>query len=238
MTTHRTSLFRISIPAMLLLTAAAWSPLASAGDDYIEVQGNGEVRAMPDYISLSILVSATAADARTAKQQVDDSMKQLLAMAADHGIDAQDIDAARITNQPLWEWSKDGRQYRGEQVSRNVVLTLRQLDDYTRLSHELMGISHLSLNTSALRFNDRAALEQQARTLALHDARDKARSMAAALDTRIGDVVRITEQGGSHTPLMEMRALSVAKSAASPAPMLIQEQSVTASVQVRFELDN
>lgn len=226
---------RLLLTSAALLTALLTALPATAEDAYIDVSGYGEVKAWPDYVELVMNISATDKSADKAKSMVDGSMNQALALLKKYRVASTDIDAARISRQPQWEWNKAGREYRGELISRNLTVRLRDLDRYGDLSNELVRISNLSLNNNRLGFNDTEALQRQATVNALHDARDKASFMTEALNTRLGRVLQISDQNGGHTPVFEMRAMATAK-AADPAPMMIQEQTVSASVQVRFGL--
>lgn len=228
--------------ALLFSVCALFSAQpALAGDDrYIDVTGQGEIEAYPDYLQLNLTVSDTQPTAKAAKAKVDSAINNVLAISKKLGIKEDDIDAAHISNQPVYEYdysaSRNKREYKGEQVSRNVSLTLRDMEQYSALVHELLQNSLVKIHNTELLFNDRAALEQQAMTLALTNARNKARNMAKALDNKLGKVLRIEERGNGAQPMYEMRAMSMAKSDSAPAPMLIQKQSINASAGVRFEL--
>lgn len=219
-----------------LLSASLMSQQVLADERYISVSGEGEVQAMPDYLQLNLTISDSGADAGETAKSVNKAVQQVINIATKKGVKKDDIDAARANRQPLWDWTKDGRQYKGEQISRPVTITLRDLDTYSALLSQLMKVDHLSLQGTALRFNDPAALQEQAMTLALKNARSKARSMAAALDANVGEVLRIEENGSGPAPVFEMRAMAMAKSVPEEAPMLIQKQTISASAQVQFEL--
>ncbi len=216
-------------------------PALASDDRYIDVTGQGEVEAYPDYLQLNLTVSDTQPTARAAKAKVDTTMNNVFAISQKIGIEKEDIDAAHISNQPVFEYDysvgRNKREYKGEQVSRNVSLTLRDMEQYGVLVHELLQNSLVKIHNTELRFNDRTALEQQAMTLALTNARNKASNMAKALDNKLGNVLHIREQGGTAQPMYEMRVMSMAKADSAPAaPMLIQKQSISASAGVRFEL--
>ena len=229
-------MIRPLLTTLLALTLPLLACQATAGDEYIDVTGQGEAEAWPDYLELNMTVSATDKNAETAKSLVDQSMNQALALAATFNIDESDILADRISRQPQWEWHKDGRQYMGEQVRRNLVLTLRNTDDYTELSQRLFAIKNLTINNTSTGFDDPQALQQKATKAALLNARDKASFMAATLDNRLDGVLYIIEQGAAQPRILRMSAMAGAKTA-EPAPMLLQKQTVSASVQVRFKLD-
>lgn len=227
----RRPLLLLSLCSALLLALPA-----SADERYISVSGEGQVSAWPDYLSIRLQISATERNASAAKARVDQSMNALLALSRDLNVAEKDIEAARITNQPVYEWVNNQRQLRGEQVSRQVTLTLRDLEQYTALVHQLLQLDAVQIQHSQPGFNDPAALVLKASTLALTQARQKATDMAAVLGNRLGKVLSIEEQGHTPAPMMaEMRMLS-AKADHAPAPMLVQQEQVRASVQVRFEL--
>lgn len=203
----------------------------------VEVQGQGLVEALPDYVELSLLISKVQPTREQAKNHVDQSMQQLLTLAEQFAIAQEDIDAAQLRGQPHYQWQQGERIHRGEQVTRDVTLTLRNLADFTAFSHALIMIPDLQLQRSELRFNDPDALYQNALALAAQQAQQKAERLASTLNNRLGHVLSITEQGAPHYALREVRAMSMADSAnAAPTPMLIQEQTIQASVTVRYQL--
>lgn len=210
---------------------------ASVAQRVVEVQGQGIVHALPDYVTLTLLISHVHPEREQAKQRVDHSMKQLLALAEQFSISGHDIDASQIRNQPNYQWQQGERVHRGDQVSRDVTLTFRTLTDFTAFSHALIMIPDLQLQRTELRFNDPDALYQNALALAAKQAQQKAERLAITLNNRLGHVLSIAEQGGQQYALRDVRAMSMADSAnTTPAPMLIQAQTIEASVTIRYQL--
>lgn len=218
----------------LLVVLLGVSSAAMATERYVEVVGQGRLEVAPDFIKISLQVSDVQASTSTAKTNVDASINEVLAVAREAGIRTLDIDAARISNQPVYEWKNNTRVFKGEQVSRPVVLTLRDLSQHTTLVNSLLKIKLVNLHNTQMGFNDRAALEQKAMLSALQQAQSKATAMADAMNSKLGKVLRISEQG-SHVPMMEARMMA-ARADDSSAPMLVQKQTVEASALVRFEL--
>lgn len=223
------------IPALLLT-----SPVnAEAQPRYIQVSGSADVKANPDYVRLYLTVSATRNDLDKSRSEVDQSVNQILAICKDLGIEQKDIDGSQIRNYPQYEWTEKGRRFLGEYIERPLVITLRSPNRHSDLVQQLLHISNTTLDRSEAGFNDPSALRNDALEQALTAARDKASLMAKTLDARLGKVLFINESGSANVmPMYEMRAMAVmAKSDAEPAPMLVPEQSVSASVEVRFELE-
>ena len=215
------------------------SSVSLADDDhrFIQVTGNGSISALPDYLQLNLSIEATANDLKAAKKRVDSAMKKLLKTTKSLNIAEKDIDAAHISNHPQYEWRNNNREYRGEQVNRNVTITLRDKEAYAELSHQLLNISAVRIHGSQLKFNDRQALQNQAFANAVEAAGKKAAIMAKASDNTLGEVLSIQEQGAhSPQPVYAMARMEKMSMDAEPAPMLIQKQTIEASVVIRYEL--
>lgn len=222
----------------LALTLLITSFTALADDRYIRVSAESSIEVMPDYLQLNLSLEATEPSLKAAKQKVDKAMKALLASSKKNAVDEKDIDAAQISNRPVYQWNKQGREYQGEQVSRRITITLRDLSRYASLTHQLLDIAEIRIHGSQMKFNDRQALENQILAKAVVAARVKADKMATAAGSELGEVLTIQEQS-SHVP-QPMMAMSMARMEKAadpgPAPMLIQKQRLTASVTLSYEL--
>lgn len=222
----------------LALTLLITSFTALADDRYIRVSAESSIEVMPDYLELNLSLEATEPSLKAAKQKVDKAMKALLASSKKNAVDEKDIDAAQISNHPVYQWNKQGREYQGEQVSRRITITLRDLSRYASLTHQLLDIAEIRIHGSQMKFNDRQALENQILAKAVVAARVKADKMATAAGSELGEVLTIQEQS-SHVP-QPMMAMSMARMEKAadpgPAPMLIQKQRLTASVTLSYEL--
>lgn len=207
---------------------------------FIQVTGNGEIKATPDYLQVNLSIQATENNLKAAKKRVDRAMKQLLSEAQKLDINETDIDAAHISNQSQYEWRGNQQEYRGEQVTRNISITLLNKDNYADLAHQLLMIKEVRIYGSQLKFNNRQQLKNQALTKAIEAAKNKAQLMANAADNKLGKVLHIQEQG-SHIPQPRFAGAEVMAMEASlkqdTAPMLIQKQKITATVVVRYELN-
>lgn len=223
---------------LTLVSALFLAMPASAKDRYINISGEGQVEAWPDYLTIQILVSAEDKTASLAKQKVDIAMNSLLQITESLVIDEDSIEAARLTNQPVYEWVNSKRHLRGEKVSRHVEITLRNLESHTPLLHQLLQQEHIHVQHTQSGFDDPAALSLKATNLALQQAKHKAESMTKTLGVRLGKVISIDEQVQHFTPLRaEARMLKSADSAEiAPAPMLLQKHTINGRVQVRFQL--
>lgn len=235
-----TALFAAPLAAVTLVLS---SPAAMAEDaytalPYVQVAASGNVKAHPDYLSLSLSISATEKSLSRAKTEVDKGFRHALAAAKSLKIQEEDIDSAHIRNYPQYRWNSGTRHYEGEQVTRDMTITLRDMDQYGELVHKLMQNDRIQVQNSQFKFSNRTALEHQALRKALLAAKQKATLMASTMDMTLGKVLVMTE-GSSHMPQprYQMEAMAMADaSRAKAAPMLVQEQTISSQVDVRFQL--
>lgn len=224
---------------LTLISALLFAFSAMADSRYIHVSGEGQVEVWPDFLTIQLMLRAEDTTVSAAKEKVDMAMNSLLTITQTLTIAKQDIEAAKLSNQPLYDWVDNKRKLRAEQVSRQVSITLRQLEQYSTLLHQLLQLPNVQIQRSQSGFDDAAAHSLQATNLALQQAKQKAESMASTLGVRLGKVLSIEEQNQPFTPLRtEARLFNVSADSPStePAPMLLQKQNINGRVQVRFEI--
>jgi len=226
--------------ALALITCL---PTSHADTAYIDVRGTGEMEVYPDFLTLSIELSATENNVSAAKDRVDEAFAQLTDIASAQGIAEDDIESIRISNYPQWEYRGNGnRELIGHRVIRPVTLTLRDTQNYGPLLENLLTDERFRVQNTSLGFDKPEAHESKARRLALLDAKAKAEEMASTLGQKLTGVLWIQEQA-AHFPqpmvAMEMAASPMMRSAKadSGSGMKIQEQTVSQQVQVRFAME-
>lgn len=209
---------------------------------YIDVSGNGEVEAFPDYLTLSIELQDTNMDVSVAKDKVDKAFAQISTIAKKLSIKKDDIESVLISTTPQWQYNRNSeRTLLGYQVTRPVTLNLRNLKVYGELLEALVTDEIFRITSTQLKFNEPEVHQSKARRLALLNAKAKAEEMAATLDQKITGVLWIQEQGRNSPRPMAMESYSMVRSASlkqadTGSEMQIQEQAITEQVQVRFAI--
>ena len=230
----------LAVLGTFLLTISMSVP-ALSDSAYIDVSGQGELDVYPDFLTLSVELSATEKDVVRAKNKVDDAFAQLSEVAESHGIAEDDIESVRISNYPQWEYQGNGkRELIGHRVIRPVTITLRTLDKYGPFLEEVLIDERYRIQNTSLGFDKPAEHESKARRLALLDAKAKAEEMAATLGQKVTGVLWIQEQAAQFPqPVMMMESAPMMRSAKadSGSGMKIQEQTISQQVQVRFEME-
>ncbi len=225
---------------LLMISSFLMGTVQAEETAFIDVTGEGKVSAMPDYLTISLTLSATKKTLSEAKDSVDKSFSDLLKKTDNMRIEKKDIDASRISNYPVWSnrssySSGSERKITGHTVNRPVTLSLRNLDDYSVFIESIMVDENLSVRNTVMSFDNPESLQVKARRLALLNAKEKAGDMSAVLDQKVEGVISISEAGGpAYQPRVAMYAME--KAASPGSELVIQEQDITAQVQVRFAI--
>ena len=231
-----------ALTCVLLFSVFNVAP-ATAHDEvaYIDVSGAGELDVFPDFLTLSLELSATEKDVVEAKNKVDRAFAQLSKVARSHGIEKDDIESVRITNYPQWEYQGNGKRVLvGHRVNRPVSITLRNLEHYGPLLEDVLTDERYRIQNTTLGFDKPETHKSKARRLALLDAKAKAEEMAATLGQKITGVLWIQEQAGRFPqPMAMLESAPMMRSAKADAGsgMTIQEQTINQTVQVRFAME-
>ncbi len=224
---------------LLVISLLALSFSAFAKPAFIEVNAKAQVQALPDFIQISVSIEKVGKNSADAKTATDSSSEALNALLKNEGIKDEDIEQARLSIYPDYQWHQGKRSLQGYKASRSVQIKLRDLDSYNEFMQKLSGLNLQRVSSGSGGFDNDASLEQKALVKALAKAEEKAKVMAEALGAKLGKVLMIQEGTRNKVgPRMyaEMAADSVGAAQASVGELQIKPEKVSASVSVQFQL--
>jgi uncharacterized protein YggE len=237
---------RLAIPRAALTVALAGMTLAAcarlAGPDgmprraaTVTVSGAGTVAAAPDMAEITtgvVTQAPTAAQALAANSQ---AMERLLQALGSLGIAARDVQTTNISVSPLRRPGKDGQppEITGYEVTNQVRVKVRDLPRLGRVLDAPVGQGANLVHGIRFGLQEPAPRLDEARKLAMADARRKGELYAAGAGLKLGRVIAVQEAGAaSPRPEMAPRALMSAAVPVAPG-----EHEIQASVTVTFTLE-
>ena len=165
----------------------------------ISVSGNADVRVAPDTVQLLLGVESWEKSIAKAKEVNDERLKKTLAIAAKLAIEPKDIQTDNMTIDPIFDNSSYGRnrvaQPDGYSVRRSVAITLRDVKRFEAVITALLEAGVNKVDGIDFRSSELRKHRDQARSLALKAAREKAVAMAGELGMKVGKVATISEGG-------------------------------------------
>lgn len=222
---------------IILLILCTSTVYANAELRTVTVQAEGYIEAVPDTLQLTLSVRAVAASLQQAQAEVDTITRQVLSVARSLGVLDPDMDSARMSGWPEYEWRNNQRIYLGEAVERDVVLRVRDLDSYGSLIGELSTLSLHRIHQPQLSHSNIDELHLQALRVALAQGKLKASAIAAGVGAELGEVVQVDELGDSGSMPMQRMMMAEAADTGSTAPSFsFAAQRISAQLQIRYSL--
>jgi len=230
--------------SLLALTFAVFGPLAWAAESclppQLSAQAEGFIEAVPDQAILDVTITHTAPTLAEAKKHVDQIGAAVIRAADKQGIGEDDIQASKIQAAPDYDWNNGKRELRGQQVSRQFELKLRDVGRYGALVQALADAEVTQINGIRTEFSKQQQLEQDALQQAIVNVQAKAKTMAAGFGRKVENVISVNEDGGAG-PVRpyELRAVAMKADSgtADQSALTVGKRRITKSVAATFRLD-
>ncbi len=213
----------------------------------ISVTGIGEAVSVPDIATFSFSVSGEAKNVSDAQANVTKSTDAILTGLKDLGIAEKDIKTTDYSVYPKYTYTSSvcansycppSRQIPdGYTVNQSVLVKVRKTADAGQ-ALALAGDKGAT-NISGLNFttDDPDKNQNEARALAIEDAKEKARVLAKSLGVRIIRVVGYTDNFSNPFPYeYGYASISMMKDSASAPTIPVGENKTTANVTVTYEI--
>lgn len=231
---------RLSILSFLIIAAWALAGSALAGERgpsrTVSTTGYGEVTTKPDMAEVQMQATATHKAAAEAKNEVDGRVNRLLEALRELGIPESDIVASSLNVAPNYEYVDRERVFSGYRASREVRVTLRDLEQLDALLQSAVDRNIHHINQITLKTSRQEHFEQQAFEQAIADSHRKAEALARAYDAELGPVHSIDYRRDRpmSSPGQEM---ALARSADSEGGQYLHDElTFSDRVEVVFEL--
>lgn len=228
---------------MALLVAAALSvfaqnPASEPQQRTVTVRGEGTTTAPPDQVRLTLQVSVRGETATEAMRSASTKTQAVLTLLKGLGIDEKNIQTSRVNVTPVFDYSR--------QIQPPPIVGYTSSNDFAvlfkgKLMEKVGEFMDRAVTAGATSFGSlqfesskQRELEREVLRNAAADARARAQVLAKELGAELGRVVSISESVGGGRPVpVYMRA---AAEAAPAAPVMSGELTITANVDVVFEL--
>lgn len=184
--------FLIPAFASLLFTLpAVATPLPAQPHVYVE--GSAEIEVEPDTMTFTLSIQKVDLDLAKAKADVDARSRLLIDTVKKFGIKAEDVATTALNIRPEYEYRDNQRVLTGNNVSRQVDITLRDLKKYPDMMKAMVDAKISETINTNLTVADKKAVEEQAQTAAMKDARARAERLVKSQGREVGDPWSISE---------------------------------------------
>lgn len=241
MKTKTVGLMALLVVGLLALACTETTVLPSDRESNpgISVSGTGSVFGEPDVAILTLGVEAQADSVGEARAMAAEAMDAMLTVLKDGGVEDSDIQTSRFSVEPRYNFRDGEQELIGFFVNNLVTVKIRDIDETGTLIDDVVEAGGDLTRVQNLRFtiDDPEELQQEARRLAMENAKSKAETLAEAAGVDLGAPRSISESGGARA--LTFRADVFAADEATGASTSIEagELEVQIQVQVVYGLD-
>jgi uncharacterized protein len=224
---------------------------SKAAPNTISLTGEGEVISVPDVATFSFTVSADAKTVAAAQELVTTKIDAILKVLKDMGVEEKDI---KTTDYSVWpKYSYDampiacGPNYcppskqvpDGYTASHNVTVKIRKTDEAGKALGAVGSAGATNISGITFTTDDPDKDLEEARAMAIDDAKAKAKVLAKNLGVRLGRVVSYSDSGYNPPyPIYARGGVAMDKAVEATAVLTIPEgeNKLIVNVTVTYEI--
>ena len=215
--------------------------LTAAGDDGgISVSGTGSVTVTPDIGVFDIGVEVTEDSVALARSGASEAIQRVRASITGNGVDERDIATRFFNIYPQYDYDNDddGPRITGYTVSNHIEVKVRDIDRLSDILDQAVtaGGDAIRVGGISFRVDEPEQYADEARKLAVEDARARAQQLADLAGVTLGSARTISESSGGFAQRGFADA-PAAFAADSSTSVSAGESEVSVSVHIVYAID-
>lgn len=218
----------------------------------IVISGTAKVLAVPDISTINFTVRASSQNNNTKALQDEIAIKagNVFSKLEDLGIDRKDIQTSNYSVTPKYSYRDCSRMampcessyVSGYEASEGINVKVRDTENVSKILNILAEERVTEVYGPNFEVDNIESLKDQARNLAIKDAREKAGVLANSLGVKIDKIVSFSDASAGYVPMPMManqaRDAYATKEMMST-PMIEQgEQEIVSNVAITFQIRN
>lgn len=198
------------ILAIFLLASTNQVVNTAVTTNTVSFTGEGKILATPDVAAISFSIVTEAKTSKEAQNQNSEKSKKVVDFLKSQGIDDKDIKTTGYNVYPQYGYSKPcplgvpensyypcvGEQkITGYQVNQSFEVKVRDLEKVSTILDGLVVAGANQVNNLGFKVDNEEKLKEQAREMAIKDAKKKAETLEDELGINLGKIVNYDEGG-------------------------------------------
>ncbi|HNZ51581.1 MAG TPA: SIMPL domain-containing protein [bacterium] len=240
--------FIMSLAALLAVTAIVITALVTTNktnnQDRFSSNGSGTVYAKADIANIQVGfksgVKKTAAEATTESTA---KMNNIIAALQKLGIEEKDIKTSNYNLSPSYNWTNTkGQELVGYEVSQNLTLKVRDLNKIGDVIARTTEQGANQIGNVSFTIDDEFELRNQARELAIQQAKEKAALIAKQSGMKLGEIKGVYEntdlerQQAAYSNTKMMIDSSIAGAELATPSVQVGQNEIRAEVTLMYEV--
>lgn len=227
----------VALSALVLSACAPQVVNPNAPIPMVNASGHGQVYLTPDVAYINIGVRSQAEKVADALKQNNSQATGVSSSLKELGVEDKDIQTSAFNVYPQQEYGPQGEVTRTVYVVENTVyVTVRDLSKLGQMLDAVVQNGANTINGISFDVLDKAKAEDEARRMAVEDARKQAQSMADAAGITLGKLISLNVYAGSTVPVYGGKGGAMKADAAAAVPVAAGQLVITMEANLSYEI--
>lgn len=202
------------------------------------VTGVGTVSVKPDIATVSVGVQATGTTVKEIQDNLNKNINAVSAAIKKLGIDEKDIKTSNYNMYPDYDYTSSRQKITGYQASSNLTIKVRDIEKANSVVDAATTAGANTVGGISFDVDDKTKAENDARKLAVADAKAKAGQAAQTAGFSLGKIINYQESTNNMRPIpMYAKAdMAVGLGAGAPTELNTGSTDITITVTLSYEV--
>lgn len=207
-------------------------------NDIFTVSGEGKSTVIPDIALLQTGVQVNGVNVKQVQNDLNTKISAVTESIKKLGIDGKDIQTSAYSIYPNYDYSNSSQRISGYQATSSLTVKVRELDKANDVIDAATANGANQVSGITFSVDDRTKAENDARELAVNEAKTKAEQAARIAGFKLGKIINYSETfGGNMNPVPLMYARDAAMEKAVTETTLEPGSSeVLVTVTLQYEI--
>lgn len=173
-----------------------------------DVTGTGKSSATPDNATVRGGVSATGTTTTLVQDQINTVSNKMSESLKKLGIDPKDIQTSNYNINPTYDYNSGSQKITGYSANTTFTVKVKDVSKVGQIIDAMTASGATNVNNLGFEVTDNTAALNEARKLAVADAKKKATDTSSIAGFKLGKLVNYSENfGGSPKPMYALSAV-------------------------------
>src|SRR3989344_2531907 len=157
--------------------------------DTFNVTGEGKVNVSPDVAIVSAGISAEGTSVKIVQDQINSVINKVSDAVKNLGVDSKDIQTTNYNINPKYDFTSGTQRVNGYSANTTLTIKVKQLDKINSVIDSATANGANQINGLTFEVSDKEKAENEAREMAVADAKKKAQQAAKVAGFSLGRLI-------------------------------------------------
>lgn len=201
-----------------------------------DVTGTGKASAKPDFATVEAGITAKGDNPQAVQDQINKVINAVSSSIKNLGIDSKDIQTSNYNVNPNYDYTGGSQKISGYSGNTNLRIRVKDISKVNSVIDAATAAGANQVNNLGFDITDKAAAENEARKLAVEDAKKKAQDAANIAGFKLGNIVNYSENFNGQPRPVSMLQNASAGVGGVPTQVEPGSNEITVTVTLSYEI--